>query len=328
MMMAMATSAAEVAVSETRIIAHRGASAYLPEHTREAYLLAYGFGADFLETDLVMSADGVLVALHDATLEAVTDVFALFPDRAREDGRFYVMDFSWAELEQLRVHERANPVTGLRRFPDRWPRGAGVFRLTTFDELVELTVELNRMTGRRVGVYPEIKFPRLHAETGLDITTGLIEALERHGLPREDLPMFIQCFRPGPLERIRKAHGERFALVQLIGENEWDMNDIDYDGMRTTAALRDIAGYADGIGPPFDRLIERGADGQVEAAEMFRVARGLGLEIHPFTFRRESMPEGVALEDMLRLFIHELKVEALFTDHTDVAVRVRSFGSR
>jgi len=317
------TLAAAQAGAETRIIAHRGASAYLPEHTREAYMLAYGFGADFLEPDLVMSADGVLLALHDVTLEATTDVFEVFPDRAREDGRFYVMDFTWAELEQLQVYERVDPLTGLRRFPDRWPRGKGQFRLTSFDELLELTAELNRMTGRAVGVYPEIKFPRLHADKGLDITAALVDALERHGLPRADFPVFIQCFRPGPLKRIRASHGDRFALVQLIGENEWAMNDIDYDAMREPEALREIATYADGIGPPFDRLIEPKVGGEIEVTEMFRVARELGLEIHPFTFRRESMPEGVALEDLLGLFMHELKVEALFTDHTDVAVRVR-----
>ena len=317
------TMALKLAAAETQIIAHRGASAYLPEHTREAYLLAYGQGADFLEPDLVLSADGVLVALHDATLEATSDVAEVFPDRARGDGRFYAFDFTLAELRRLNFGERVDPITGRARFPQRWPVGQGGFGIVTFDELLELTLELNRSTGRAVGVYPELKFPRLHRESGLDITAALITALEAHGLPRDDFPVFIQCFEPEPLQRIRAEHGDRYSLVQLIGENRWAMNRVNYDQMRSPEGLQRIAEYADGIGIAFARLIETDADDNARPSELFERARGLGLEIHPYTLRRESMPNGVELERMLDLLIHELKVEALFTDHPDVALSVR-----
>ena len=315
--------AAQFVVAETQIIAHRGASAYLPEHTREAYLLAYGQGADFLEPDLVLSADGVLVALHDATLEATSNVAEVFPDRAREDGRFYAFDFTLAELRRLNFGERVDPVTGQARFPERWPVGQGRFGIVTFDDLLELTLELNRSTGRSVGVYPELKFPSLHHESGLDITAALIAALESHDSPRDDLPVFIQCFEPEPLQRIRAEHGDRYSLVQLIGENRWAMNRVNYDQMRRPEGLQQIAEYADGIGIAFARLIETDTGGKPRQSELFGRARGLGLEIHPYTLRRESMPNDIKLESMLDFLIHELKVEAVFTDHPDVALSVR-----
>lgn len=311
-------------VADTRIIAHRGASAYLPEHSREAYLLAYGMGADFLEPDLVLTADGVLVSMHDATLEATTDAAERYPDRARADGRWYAFDFTLAELRRLNLRERVEPDTGQARYPERWPAGRGRFQLVSFDELIELTIELNRMTGRTVGLYPELKFPSLHAEQGLDISAVLVETLGRHGLPRADLPLFIQCFEPGPLESLRAEFGDRFRLIQLIGENDWAMNAIDYDAMRSVDGLQAISAYADGIGAPLARLIEPGAGNVPRAAAMLDRARALGLEIHPFTFRRESMPAGTTLEQMLGLFMHQLKVEALFTDHPDLAIAVRA----
>lgn len=115
-------------MSDTLIIAHRGASAYLPEHTFEAYLLACGQGADFIEPDLVMTADDHLIALHDLTLDATTDVSQVFPDRAREDGEFYAIDFTLEELRRLKVSERIEPGSGEARYGDRWPPELGTFR--------------------------------------------------------------------------------------------------------------------------------------------------------------------------------------------------------
>lgn len=309
--------------TDTRIVAHRGASAYLPEHTREAYLLAYGQGADYLEPDLVMTRDGVLVARHDLTLEETTDAAEVYPGRARDDGRFYVADFTLAELRRLNVRERVVAATGRARYPDRWPPGRGRFGIVTFDELVEFVVGLNRATGRAVGLYPELKRPRFHAEQGLDMTAALLRALAEHDLPRADLPVIVQCFVPGPLRAIRSEHGDRFELIQLIGEASWGESALDYDAMRSPAGLARVATYADGIGVPIGRLVGPADDGGLRTLPLLAEARKAGLAVHPFTFRRESMPVGVTLEAMLELFIDELAVEALFTDHPDVAIAVR-----
>ena len=309
--------------AETLVIAHRGASAHLPEHTLESYLLAYGQGADLLEPDLVLTHDGVLVALHDRTLDATTDVARVFPGRARDDGLHYAIDFSLEELQRLNLGERVEPETGQARYPDRWPVGQGRFGIVTFEELIETTRALNRSTGRRVGLYPELKFPAFHRDHDQDIAEVLVEVLDRHGLPADDLPVWIQCFEPDTLRRLREEQGDRFTLVQLIGENAWPGYDQDFEAMWTAEGMDAIAAYADGIGPPLARLVDRTPEGAAPSTHL-RAARDRGLAVHPFTFRRESMPEGVSLEELLGLFIHELRVEALFTDHPGVAVGVRA----
>jgi glycerophosphoryl diester phosphodiesterase len=312
------------ASAETRIIAHRGASAHLPEHTMAAYLLAYGQGVDFLEPDLVLSRDGVLFALHDLTLNATTNVASVFPDRARDDGLHYAIDFTADELDRFDVNERIEPDTGQARYPDRWPVGQGEFGLVRFEALVDTVRSLNRSTGRRVGLYPEIKSPSFHRAEGQDIARILVAALDRHDLPSDDLPVWIQCFEADTLRALRLEHGDRYTLVQLIGENAWgEFDGIDWEQSWTPDGLDAIAEYADGIGPPFARLIEASADGAV-ASEAFQQARARGLVIHPFTFRRESMPPGIALEALLALFMNDLRVEALFTDHPGVAVDLRA----
>lgn len=315
--------ATAAAMSDTLIIAHRGASAYLPEHTLEAYLLAYGQGADFIEPDLVMTADGHLIALHDLTLEATTNVADVFPNKAREDGRFYAMDFRLEEIRQLKVSERIEVDTGQARYPERWPPGLGEFRIVAFEDLIVWLRELNRVTGRRVGLYPETKFPALHSEAGLDIAGALVEALLRHDLPDPSLPIFIQSFEPEALEQIQKSQPERFALIQLIGDNDWQMNHVDYEAMITPAGLAHVASYAVGIGPPLSALLESDPGGRARPSQLMRSARRLNLAIHPFTFRREGLPEGQSLEPLLDLFIHELQIDGLFTDHPDVAVQRR-----
>lgn len=311
-------------MAEPLIIAHRGASAYLPEHSLEAYLLAHGQGADFIEPDLVMTADGHLVALHDLTLDATTNVAEVFPERAREDHRFYAIDFHLEELRQLRLSERIEPETGNPRYPDRWRAGAGDFRIVEFDALVIWLKELNRTTGRRVGLYPETKFPAFHAEAGVDIGKTLVSVLLKHGLPNASIPVFIQSFEPAALQQIRASHGDRFPLIQLIGDKSWEMNDVDYLEMTTPFGLAEVAAYAAGIGPPFSMLIETDQAGRYRPSELLQSTRRLNLAVHPFTFRREGLPDGQKLELLLDLFMHELAVEGLFTDHPDVAVRIRA----
>lgn len=316
----------EPATSDALIIAHRGASAYLPEHTFEAYLLAYGQGADFIEPDLVLTADGHLIALHDLTLEATTNVAEVFPDRAREDGRYYAIDFRLEEIRRLRVSERIEADSGQARYPERWPPSLGEFRIVTLEDLIVWLTELNRATGRRVGLYPETKFPAFHAKSGQDIADALLRVLVRHDLPNPSMPIFIQSFEPAPLERIRRDHGNRFSLIQLIGSNDWQMNNVDYECMITPAGLQGVAAYADGIGPPLTALFEFDSNRRPMPSPLFRSARDMKLEIHPFTFRREGLPEGQSLESLLDIFLHEFEIDGLFTDHPDVAVERRGLG--
>ena len=173
---------AGVAVAaETRpiVIAHRGASGYLPEHTLAAKAYAHALGADFLEQDLVLTKDDVPVVLHDIYLDTVTDVAVRFPERKRADGRFYVLDLTLAELKQLRVTERFNAKSGARVFAGRFPAGQAEFRVSTLEEELQLIQGLNRSTGRAVGIYPEIKQPQWHRAHGHDISKIVLPLLAR-----------------------------------------------------------------------------------------------------------------------------------------------------
>src|SRR4051812_7315360 len=139
------------------VIAHRGASGYLPEHTLAAKAYAHALGADFLEQDIVLTKDNVPIVLHDIWLDTVTDVAARFPERKRTDGRYYAIDFTLAEVKQLRVTERVDPKKGVPVFGKRFPAGKSSFQISSLEEELQLIQGLNRSTGRAVGIYPELK---------------------------------------------------------------------------------------------------------------------------------------------------------------------------
>ena len=136
-LMAYGTGFGQNPMRDKLIIAHRGASGYLPEHTLESKALAYGMGADYLEQDLVLSRDDIPVVIHDIHLDEVTDVAQVYPERKREDGRFYVIDFDFEELLKLRVTERFNRETGESVYPDRFPQGSSTFKLHSLQQEIE-----------------------------------------------------------------------------------------------------------------------------------------------------------------------------------------------
>jgi glycerophosphoryl diester phosphodiesterase len=314
--------AVAVAAADPIVIAHRGASGYLPEHTLAAYAMAYAQGADYLEPDLVLSADGHPVALHDLTLDAVSDVRYRFPDRARDDGQHFVVDFTLAELRQLRIHERIEPGTGEQRYPGRFPADRGSFGVVTLEELIELTKGLNAVTGRNVGIYPELKFNAFHEAAGHDFVAILMSVLDRYGYQGADARCIIQSFEPAPLLRLRDEFATELPLVQLLGENAWGMNDVDYDPMYTAEGLATIAGYADGIGPPISRILTGvDAEGRPVVSALVQDAKAAGLDVHPFTLRADALPDGVDFETLLELLL-KVGIDGVFTDHPDRAVAV------
>jgi glycerophosphoryl diester phosphodiesterase len=161
------------------VIAHRGASGYLPEHTLAGKALAIGLGADFIEQDVVATRDGKLVVLHDLYLDDVTDVATRFPGRHRNDGRHYVVDFDLEEIKTLTLFERRAPGSTAAKYPLRFPGGSGIFGIATLEQELRLVQGLNRSMGRTIGIYPEIKHPRWHAEHGIDLGQLLLGELVR-----------------------------------------------------------------------------------------------------------------------------------------------------
>lgn len=304
------------------VIAHRGASGYLPEHTLEAKALAYGLGADYLEQDVVATRDAQLVVLHDLHLDDVTDVAQRFPGRSRADGRHYVVDFDLAELRRLTVSERRKPGTASARFPERFPAGTGAFRIATLDQELDLIAGLNRSMRRNVGIYPEIKHPQWHREHGIDLARQLLERLAAHGYDERSAPVFVQCFDAKELRRVATDLRSDLPLIQLVGPEP------EYAALLTDQGLDAVAEYADGIGPSYTQLLI--ATSHADAREprpgpLVAAARRAGLLLHPYTFRRDDVPGYVPdLETLLTLFYEDVGVDGLFCDHPDVAVQIRN----
>lgn len=311
-----------MADQDVLVIAHRGASGYLPEHTLEAKALAYGMGAHFLEQDVVASRDDELVVLHDIHLDRVTNVAETFPDRKRDDGRYYVRDFDLAELRSLRVWERRDEDGVTAVFPNRFPTGQGSFRIPTIREEIRLVQGLNRSTGKSVGIYVEIKRPAWHRSEGIDLSPLLLQLLDDCGYRSREDPVFVQCFDAAEVRRIRHELGCGLRLVQLLGENDWGESDTDYEQLKTPAGLREIAASADGIGPWIGQLIRAAEiDGHPVSTGLVSAAHDAGLLVHPYTFRAEQLAPGFdSLEEMIRWFVDELSIDGLFTDFPDRAI--------
>lgn len=301
------------------VIAHRGASGYLPEHTLEAKALAFGMGADFLEQDLVATADDELVVLHDIHLDRVTDVATRFPSRHRDDGRFYVRDFTVAEVQSLLVHERTN-ADGSPVFASRFPANLGRFRVPTLDEELEMIRGLARSSGRVPGIYPEIKAPAWHRREGVDISVLVLRSLERHGYSGQEAPAYLQCFDARELRRIRQDLGCKLKLVQLIGDASDRESITDYRYLQTPDGLREVAEYANGIGPSLGQLYTLAdIDGHPVSTGVVSAAHAAGLVVHPYTFRADQAARGFgSFDHLVDWFTGTLRIDGLFTDFPDL----------
>lgn len=295
------------------IIAHRGASGERPEHTIEAYRLAIAQGADFIEPDLVMTKDGVLVARHDPWLSDSTDVaqrpeFAgrrrtLTSPEGEEITDWWSWDFTLAELATLRARQvRAGRSTDFD----------GQFLIPTFDDIVSLVLEENRHTGRQIGLYPETKWPVEHTREGLNMEEAMVSALYRSGWAGRDSPVIVQSFEPDILRKLNSR--VEVSLVQLVYPLGW------LPGGEPSVALEDLATYADGVGPYKALVIDPSSGTPTGYAER---AKALGLMVHAWTFRDDDKPDWAATpEDEIRAAL-AAGVDGVFTDFPATGVRAK-----
>ena len=324
------------------VVAHRGASGYLPEHTLEAKSAAYFMGADYIEQDLVMTKDDKLVVLHDHYLDRVTDVMEKFPNRFRmENGakRWFAIDFTLAEIKTLNVTEGFKLKDGkkVQGFKARFPMGKSHFEVATFEEELELIQGLNQSTGRNVGIYPAFKAPWFHHAEGKDISMAALKVLKKFGYTKKSDKVYVQCFDPIETRRIAKELlpklGMDVKVVQLIAETSWNetyenkdgkLVPYNYDWMFEKGGVAKIAEYADGIGPWKPMLVKDGstADNLI-ITDMVKEAHANGMEVHPYTFRLDEgrIPAYAKdFEDMLDIFYNKVGVDGVFTDFPDRAV--------
>ncbi|AOR24830.1 glycerophosphodiester phosphodiesterase [Clostridium taeniosporum] len=318
--------------SDKIIIAHRGASGYLPEHTLEAYSLAYAMGADYIEADVNITKDGVPVVMHDTHLDTTTNVAELYPNRKRADGRYYIVDFTLKEIKNLSVHERIDLDTEKAVFKNRFPLKNSHFEVPTLEEEIQLIQGLNKSTGRNVGIYPELKFPKFYLQNGHDIGSITLNMLDKYGYNQKDAKCYIQCFDPTYLKSFKETLNPKCKLVQLIGHSDWEDNKGDnVPYMLSDKGLKDIAKYADGVGPCTDQILDENGE-QKESdlvcnSNFVKDSHNNNLEIHPYTVRKDALPKYAKDADQfIRKLLFEVNVDGLFTDFTDIGVKARNEG--
>lgn len=294
--------------SKKIVIAHRGASGYLPEHTLEAKAMAHAMNVDFIEQDLVLSKDDVPIVIHDIYLDDVTNVSEIFPDKKRNDGRFYVIDFTFEELKKLKVSERFDPKTGVQVYPNRFPKGKGSFRLHSLQEEIELIQGLNKSTNKNIGIYPEIKAPKFHQKEGKKLTEIVLKILSDYGYTTKKDNCNLQCFDAKELERIRKELHSELFLVQLIEFPE-EAKNLDY-----------FATFADGIGPWYRQILDKKVGEKWTFTKLVYDAHRLGLKVHPYTFRADQLGDFFSFDELLETLLIEGNVDGVFTDFPDLAV--------
>jgi len=302
------------------VIAHRGASGYLPEHTIPGAVMAYSFGADYLELDVVMTKDGHLVVIHDLTLNATTNVEDVFPNRVNNKGKYNVIDFNLKELKLLKVNERSSRNGKDAAFPSRFPIESQLFEVPTLDEMIVLVKGLTKSFGRQIGLYIELKAPEFHRKHKLDPAKELLSLLYRHGYKEESDAIFIQSFDSETLKSLRFEHKTSIRLIQLIGENNWRLSETDFTFLKSEKGMKEISQYAEGIGPWMNQVVT-GIDpsGKVQITNLVANARRHSLLIHPYTFRADRLPSyASSFEELLHIFFNEVQVDGVFTDFPDL----------
>jgi glycerophosphoryl diester phosphodiesterase len=286
-------------VARPQVIAHRGASAHLPEHTLAAYARAIADGADLIEPDLVMTRDGVLMARHENEIGTTTDVADHPCFVARRTTRYidgvpvegwFTEDFTLAELKILRTRERLPELRGTAH--------DGRHPIATLEEIIELLAAENAQRGRKVGLIPELKHGSFFARAGLPMEQRLLDTLRAHTCTRS-VPVVVQSFEPASLHTLRAGLGDlpNVRLLQLMDEPDaqpWDVRagggTRRYADLLTPAGLREVATYADAIGPAARAILPLDHEGRLgPPTALVRDAHAAGLEVHAWTFRPENV---------------------------------------
>lgn len=308
------------------VIGHRGACGYRPEHTLASYQLAIDMGADYIEPDLVMTKDGVLMARHENEISGTTDVALKFPNKKttkKVDGQeitgWFIEDFTLKEIKTLKAKERLE-------FRDH--SYDGKFEVATFNEILDLL----KIQKRVVGIYPETKHPTYFHSIGLPLEEAVIKTLTKYGLNKKNSPVFIQSFELSSLKIMKKL--SPLPLIYLIDDPYLIPFDHVVHGDQRTYLdmlkpenLKEISETASGIGPYKRYILPEGKNGELlPPTGLIQDAHNVGLKVHPYTFRKEEKYLNKAyLGDPLNEYLqfYKLGVDGVFTDFTDLAVEAK-----
>ena len=289
------------------VIAHRGASGYLPEHTLAGYELAIRMGADFIEPDLQLTQDGVLVAMHDDSLLRTTNVASRFAPR---NGGYKVADFSLAEIKTLAVQPTG---TGQSSYAGFTPSAAEPFQVPTFQQVIDLAQQQSQTSGRSIGIYPEAK----QADPAME--DGILATLARnHYGPQSKV--FIQSFSDSTLRSLRRKQTAQNNVLPLMllgvaitGADGVARLGVVSGNTVTPLTLQEVASFSEGIGVNIHRpayVVDKGFIAQAHAA---------GLQVHGWTFAKTD-PAAAATEFQQYL---EMGMNGVFANYPDLAVTAR-----
>ncbi|WP_243773696.1 glycerophosphodiester phosphodiesterase [Actinomadura barringtoniae] len=338
---ASARSAGERASHGIIVVGHRGAAGYRPEHTIASYELAAQLGADYIEPDLVPTKDGQLVARHENEIGGTTDVskhpeFAGRKTTKTIDGAkvtgWFTEDFTLAELKTLRAVER---LPDIRQHNTLYN---GRYQIPTLQEVIDLSKQLSRTYHRRIGVFPETKHPTYFRSIGHPLEPTLIATLKRNGLDHHDGRAIVQSFEPTSLQILHKSLCVP-AMQAITTGSPYDTvangKGPTYDDMVKPSGLKDIAKYADWIGPEKARVIPLKSDGSLGTpTPLVKDAHAAGLKVISWTFRNENqflptdLRNGTANGDYGQALTEygiffKAGLDAVFSDNSDTAVIAR-----
>ncbi len=287
--------------AKVELFGHRGACALRPEHTLASYALAIEAGADYIEPDLCITKDGVLVARHENNMAETTDVATRPEFAARKttkivDGQtvtgWFTEDFTLAELKTLRAIER------IPKIRPQNTRYDGEFQIPTFYEMIDFIAAESATRGRLIGLVPEIKHSTYFASVGLPMEDRFLKVLADHSYMKR-APVEIQSFEVANLKYLRGKLGRpaNIRLMQLVGDGDSKPADVvaakgslTWRQMTSPDGLRDMKAYADVVAPQVRGVIPLGPDGRLGApTALVPDAHKAGLLVHIWTFRPENM---------------------------------------
>lgn len=312
------------AFSRPIVIAHRGASGYLPEHTLEAYIRGMELGADFVEPDLVMTKDGVLVARHENEISETTNVAEIFPKRKTvktvDDVKisgWFVEDFTLAEIKKLKAKQRL----AFRPQMDQQP-----FFVPTLVEIIDAVDQYNEKTGKKIGIVPEIKHSSYFRSLNVNMENALLTVLAEKKWDEKIDQVYIQSFEVSNLKEL--AMKSKYHLVQLLGdpaESPYDLKGRKtYRDMVTLEGLKEIRTYAQVLGPYKKYLVDENAKSETMVPnDVMKNAKLLNFQVIPYTFRNESFFVMKPLADPVKEyeFFYKIGVDGVFSDFPDTAVK-------
>lgn len=296
------------APTQPQVIAHRGASGYLPEHTLGGYELAIRMGADFIEPDLQITKDGALVAIHDDTLNRTTNVTTLF---AQRNGGYKVSDFTLAEIKTLTVVPTG---TGKASYPGFTPSSANAFAVPTFQEVVDLAKKQSSTAGREVGIYPEAK----QADPAME--DGILKTLAANGY-NANSKVFIQSFSDATLRSLRTkqvAQNNKMPLILLgvattAADGTARMGVTGATGVQALT-LKDVAAFTEGVGVLINNTTYPVTKSFIDQAH------AAGLKVHGWTFAQaDAAPAAAEFRKYL-----DMGMDGMFANYPDLAVTARN----